>query len=941
MSFFRCNLLPACVLVLAALPVCGDNDATTLESRKAEVVRAALARYPAGENLTRLLNAAASAEALTEIDLRQEQDAQVVRMTVSGDPACDAFTLEGGKRIVLDLVDVVNLHSGEVLRPATPGVIDAVRTSLYTLEPQLTSRVVIDLTTPMRLHIEQGDTCLRVYGEQEAAAAASPALLAEIIFAGKAEEAPDPGTELAPLGADLRALQELEAPASGPSKEAAAAGAVSPSDAEGTQEPVHEAPTQDANESSSADRQGNGLELAALRTKHQPPSLGEDMRAVAAARPNLRLGAASLAAAVDEEAVAAPAQTPEAPETAADRAGRLRRSAASPQEAPPAEDAASPAADAEAPEGGTPTSEEPPTEEAADVAEQPLPPPSREEAPDVSEANTALTERLRAVEEQADAQMLPGALEPLAPPVPAVMPARPKYQGNPLDMPVNLDFRDMEMANVVAILASMAEINVIAGTDLTGTVTLSLKDVPLQRAIQTVLRINGLGMLEEEGIYRIVPYAEAVAAKRTTMLVTLENADVEEIRKVLDDVLVGSVDQNLVSITSNEKTNVVVIAGPEARVNELVSLAHQLDIAEPVLPTVTEAIKLNYADPSQLQELVKTMLTKDVGQVSADTRARYLVVTDVPAVVEQVRALLLSLDLPVRQVAINSMVVDAVLNDDASTGVDWLLSAVRRQSRRDAALGTDRFVGNLQELALDSDMRFSDTPAGALTFGILSGDIDLRGLIQAEVRNQNGTLLSNPTVVTVENKPARIIIAQEIPYIELVQTDLGGSQTNTEFKEVGTTLEVTPRVTHDDHVLVDISGKESGTIGEFNGVPIEDKREVETTLRVKNGQTVFIAGLRKNDNDTTVRKLPILGDIPGLNVLFRSNVRTERVNELLIFLTCNVLPDEVPELTAYEQEKHDEGASMQLTPNAQKALAHDTFHPGEMRDPIWKVRRSD
>jgi len=153
MSFFRCKLLPACVLVAAVFPVWSGDDAATLESRKAEVVRAALARHPAGEDLVRLLRAAVSADALTDIALTQEQDAPVLRMRVSGDPACDAFTVDGGKRIVLDLINVVNLHSGEVLRPDAPSVIEAVRTSLYTLEPQLISRVVIDLTMPMSLFI--------------------------------------------------------------------------------------------------------------------------------------------------------------------------------------------------------------------------------------------------------------------------------------------------------------------------------------------------------------------------------------------------------------------------------------------------------------------------------------------------------------------------------------------------------------------------------------------------------------------------------------------------------------------------------------------------------------------------------------------------------------------------------------------------------------------
>ncbi len=209
------------------------------------------------------------------------------------------------------------------------------------------------------------------------------------------------------------------------------------------------------------------------------------------------------------------------------------------------------------------------------------------------------------------------------------------------------------------------------------------------------------------------------------------------------------------------------------------------------------------------------------------------------------------------------------------------------------------------------------------------------------MRNRNGRLISNPVLVTVENKPATISIAQEIPYVELTQTDRGGQQTNTEFKEVGTVLTVTPAVTHDDHIIVELDGKESGTTGEFNGVPIEDKREVSSTLHMRSGQTIFVGGLRKNDKDTTVRKIPVLGDVPVVNFLFRSNSRSETVNELLIFLTCSVVDDTLPALSPYQEMKYEEGKSAEVKVDVQNELFYDMVHPSEMRDPIWKWRKPE
>ena len=146
-------------------------------------------------------------------------------------------------------------------------------------------------------------------------------------------------------------------------------------------------------------------------------------------------------------------------------------------------------------------------------------------------------------------------------------PMAPSYSGDPLDQLVNIDFREMELSHVVSILAKKAQINVIAGTDITGTVTANLRNVPLRQAMETALRMNGLGMLEEDGIFRIVSYEEAVAARRATRMLYLNNAQADEVKKTLDDVLVGSPDAALMSISANPSTNVVILSGPAAAVS--------------------------------------------------------------------------------------------------------------------------------------------------------------------------------------------------------------------------------------------------------------------------------------------------------------------------------------------------------------------------------------
>ena len=583
-------------------------------------------------------------------------------------------------------------------------------------------------------------------------------------------------------------------------------------------------------------------------------------------------------------------------------------------------------------------------DETVDAANEPTPPGKRdtvvvttEPAQPVAEADTKINSRMQTIfpeiagTEAALAEESVAAADAVAesPAEPA-----PTFSGDPLDQLVNIDFREMELSHVVSILAKKAQINVIAGTEVTGTVTANLRNVPLRQAMETSLRMNGLGMIEEDGIFRIVPYEEAVASRRATRMLYLNNAQSDEVKKTLDEVLAGSPDAALMSISANPSTNVIILSGPSATVDEFEQMIRNLDIAEPTLPTATRAFRLNYAEPTDIAKIVQSVLTAEIGQVATDDRSRQIIVTDIPIVIEQVAQLITDVDLPVKQVAIEAMVVDAVLADSAQTGTEWIAQAIRRESRR------GEVVGNLSELALDTELGIGDDAVGTLTFGIISSELNVQATISAEVSSGNAKLLTNPQVVTIENQLAKISIAQEIPYREIRQSEAGGTQTTTSFKEVGTVLEVTPRVTHEDDVIVKIEVKQSDTKGEFEGIPIEDKREAGTTLRARDGQTIFIGGLRKFDDTRDVRKVPFLGDIPVANFLFRSNVNRTEINELMIFLTCHVLQEHVPDLTPYQQMKYDELGGTPLVPTTERDVMGNIVHPGRVREPFWKWRRN-
>jgi type II secretory pathway component GspD/PulD (secretin) len=319
-----------------------------------------------------------------------------------------------------------------------------------------------------------------------------------------------------------------------------------------------------------------------------------------------------------------------------------------------------------------------------------------------------------------------------------------------------------------------------------------------------------------------------------------------------------------------------------------------------------------------------------------------VVVTDIPVKVAEIEGIVRSIDKPVEQVSIEAMVVDALLSDGADTGVDWFLSSSNTDSFRnlDEPADSDNAITELSKFAASTALA-GPASGGLLSWTLVDGNLGFGASISALIESKDADLLANPTIVTVENKPAVIDITTEFPYQERTQTDRGGQLASTKFKSVGTVLEVTPQVTVDKQIIAAIKAKESSVVGfTSDEIPIESKRTASTTLRLNDGQTVMIGGLRRTTDTITERKVPVLGDIPLLNVFFKSQNTDQSNSELLIFLTCNVLPSPGPELTPYEKEKFDQLGGKPMKPNGSKQVVDSYLSPDQMRDPIYKWRRT-
>jgi type IV pilus assembly protein PilQ len=432
------------------------------------------------------------------------------------------------------------------------------------------------------------------------------------------------------------------------------------------------------------------------------------------------------------------------------------------------------------------------------------------------------------------------------------------YEGERL----TLNFQDIETRAVLQLLADVSGRNIVVSDTVQGNVTLRLQGVPWDQALDIVLATKGLDMRENGNVIIIAPAVEISA-------------------------------------------------------RELADLESRKEIAE-LEPLVDEYIQVNYAKASELAALMSgsgggTALLSERGTVGVDDRTNTLLLQDTIDRVVSIRRLVATLDIPVRQVLIESRIV--VVRDDFSRdlGIRWGATVVKESgdgliATTGRASGTDSIVNdaadNINSIGTpfpvgipDLDDRFNinlpiANPAGTIALAILDDDylVDLElSALQAEGR---GEVISSPRVITANQKEATIKQGVEIPY----QESSSSGATTTSFKEAVLSLTVTPQITPDDRIIMDLfvtkdSVGENVTTERGGSVPSIDTRSVETQVLVNNGQTVVLGGIYETEQAETVTKVPYLGDIPILGVFFKSKRVSSQKSELLIFVTPKILKE--------------------------------------------------
>ncbi|MDD5459790.1 MAG: hypothetical protein PHF37_10410 [Phycisphaerae bacterium] len=385
-----------------------------------------------------------------------------------------------------------------------------------------------------------------------------------------------------------------------------------------------------------------------------------------------------------------------------------------------------------------------------------------------------------------------------------------------------------------------------------------------------------------------------------------EQADVDI---VLSPNVTGTVTAKLSDIPLEEALSNILAAQGYGYVagENLIRIAPMAEIAQKDEALVSRIYRITYADVDEVEKSLNKFKSAR-GTVSSNPGTSNVIVTDTEAKIKAIDTFIEEIDRVTPQILVEVRIYDVTGTDRLDLGVNWSAGTNTTFVGGEATAGNrDPFIST----GLSSSVDKTSGLDSGIRFGWLNENIDLNFLLSAEQQDICATLLANPRIMVLDNQKAHFESITEIPYQELTETSSGGSIGTTSFREVGVLLDVIPHVTRDDMVRLRVIPEFSIATGQVqvggvvvdNAQPVIDKRKADTSLLVKDGQTIVLGGLKKKTINMQTDKVPLLGDIPLLGALFTFNGEEEVNSELVVFLTPHIINE--PSLTAEEAKQLD------------------------------------
>ena len=446
-----------------------------------------------------------------------------------------------------------------------------------------------------------------------------------------------------------------------------------------------------------------------------------------------------------------------------------------------------------------------------------------------------------------------------------------------------LELKNMDIVDILKLLSQKSGLNIVAGNGVQGKVTIYLKDVRLKDTLYIILDANDLAYKVEDGVIRVMParefeqrYGYKFGGKIQTRILHLSHAEVPDVVALLNQMK-----SSTGKIIFDVKSGTVVLMDSSAKLMDMEDLVKEIDV-----PIAVEVFELSYAKAKDVSAKIAEMLTKNVGSMRFDEVSNKIVVKDSPLKIKEIANMIFAFDVRRQEVLIEAKIVQVVLSDDHKYGVDW--EAIVRDYH------------NL-DLVSDFDVLSSTSKKGKVSIGTIATD-DYSALVEALETVGNTNILSSPRITALNNEEAKILVGSTEPYVTTTTTTPASGPTTTaesvNFIDVGVKLYVTPTIHRDGFITMKIKPEVSSvtrslTTSQNNTIPIVETSEAETVVMVKDGVTVVIGGLIKEETIESVNKIPLLGDIPLLGFAFRNSSSEVSKTEIAIFLTPKIITGDV------------------------------------------------
>ncbi len=496
---------------------------------------------------------------------------------------------------------------------------------------------------------------------------------------------------------------------------------------------------------------------------------------------------------------------------------------------------------------------------------------------------------------------------------------RVKYTGERL----SLNFQDIEVRSVIAILAEFTGQNVVAGDDVTGTITLKLDDVPWDEALDFVMMTKELGKYQTGNVTLVSPLDKIKDYKK-------KQQETEAVVEQLDPLLTEYIQINYAKAenfrnllygydsAAFSSCGVRMRTGTGAGINSSApQQTTQTQQTQQMPQLQRQGTRGNNNNDNNTQTDDKYRLLSERGSAVVDSRTNTLIVRETTKRLDEIKKMIAKLDITVRQVMIESRIVVASNSFARELGVKFgtagaasitgdslfgfggkntagalpiseTTNGVTTVTPGGVFLGTKSDTSTIPNQLVD--LGTSATPYGALGMTLVKGADYVLNLELSALQDENrGELISNPRVMTTDRCQANIQQGVEIPY----QTFSANQGANIQFKEAVLKLDVTPQITPNGSIIMDLYISKDAVGEVTNNVPSIDTRNIRTLVRVNDGETVVLGGIFEGSTSNTLNKVPFFADLPGIGFLFKRTNNTDKKQELLIFVTPKVMKDDV------------------------------------------------